>query len=176
MNWIINIIKKYPIISAIIILILAYVLYKIISGAVRKAKARSNYNAAVNQSQDALNQLAVKGVKPSYAQSQYSTWADAIEQGFTGCGTGWDSVLKPTLDKLQNEADIFALIQAYKVRTIDECGWGTFEGDLGATIGYKFSGYHFCQCIPLWSCNCDSCGCVDAINKILKSKGIVFQF
>jgi len=62
------------------------------------------------------------------------------------------------------------------VRKIDECGWGTFEGDLAATIGYKFSGYRFCDCIPLFTCNGENCGSVTEINKLLKSKGIVFQF
>ncbi len=171
-----NLIVKYPIITIIILLILAYVIYRIIVGIIRKAQAKGNYNAAVNQSQDALNQLSQQGVKPSYAQAQYSTWANAIEQGFSGCGSGWGSVLKPTLEELKNEADVFALIQAYAVRTIDECGWGSFEGDLGATIGYKFSGYSFCSCIPLINCNCGSCGCIDAINGILKSKGIQFKF
>lgn len=175
-NWIVNIFKKYPLISIIVILVILYLLYKVIAGVIRKSKARGNYNAAVNQAQDALNQLSTKGVKPSFAQSQYSTWADSIEQAFTGCGRGWSTVLKPTFDKIKNDADVFALIQAYGVRTIDECAWGTFEGDLGATIGYKFSGLAFCDCIPLVSCNCDNCGCIDTINKILKSKSIVFQF
>lgn len=171
-----DLIKNNPIISIIVIGTVSYILYRIISGWIKKANARSNYKAAVDQSQKALKDLADQGVKPSYAQAQYSTWANAIEQGFSGCGTGWSTVLKPTLDKMQNDADVFALIQNYGVRSIDECGWGTFEGDLGATIGYKFSGYRFCDCIPLWSCNCDTCGCVDSINKILKSKKIVFQF
>lgn len=171
-----DLIKSNPIISIILIGIIVYILYRIISGWIKKARAKSNYTAAVDQSQKALTDLAAQGIKPSYSQAEYSTWANAIEQGFSGCGTGWSTVLKPTLDKLKNEADLFALIQNYGVRSIDECGWGTFEGDLGATIGYKFSGYRFCDCIPLISCNCDACGCLDSINKILSSKKIVFQF
>lgn len=182
-NWIKNFAKNHTVLFVITLIIIAILLYMLffvaIPGYIRKKKARNNYNAAVNQSQDALNQLATQGVKPSYAQAQYSTWANSIEQALSGCGTGWASVIKPTLQEMKNDADVFALIQAYGVRTIEECGWGSFEGDLGATIGYKFSGWQFCSCNPIpfvGNCNCDTCGCIETINKILKSKSISFQF
>lgn len=174
MKWILNFFKEKPLVAFIILAAIIFILYKVISGWIAKAKAKGNYTAAVNQSQTALTQLATKGVTPSYAQSQYSTWADAIEQGFSGCGTGWSSVLQPTLNQMKNDADVFALIQAYGVRDIDECGWGSFQGDLGATIGYKFSGFRFCD--QWYNPTCDACGCVGTINQILKSKSIVFQF
>jgi len=174
MTFIKKFIVDHPFWTIIILAILAYIIYKIIDGQIKKAKARKNYNATVNQSQDALNQLADQGVKPSYGQAQYSSWADAIQKGFEGCGGGWSSILKPTLQAMKNDADVYALIQNYGVRTFDECGWGSFEGDLAAAIGYKFSGFRFCDA---WlNPTCEKCGCVSEINKILKSKGIVFQF
>lgn len=174
MNFIVTFWKEKPILFLIVVAIIIFVLYKVISGAIRKAKAKSNYNATVNEAQTGLTQLAAQGVTPSYGEAQYSTWANAIEQGFSGCGAGWSAVLKPTLLEMKNDADVYALIQKYGVRTIDECGWGTFEGDLGATIGYKFSGFRFCD--AWFNPTCEKCGCVSEINKILKSKGIVFQF
>lgn len=169
--------KVLVILAAIILIYIAYRVFSgIISGIIRKQKAKANYNATVNQSQDALNQLAEQGVKPSFAQAQYSGWADSLQNGFNGCGSGWASVAKPIFSALKNDADVFALIQNYGIREIEECGWGSFNGDLNATVAYKFSGWSFCNCIPLWSCNCENCGCVDEINKILKSNSIVFQF
>lgn len=166
----------WQIIIILLLIAAVYILWRIISGALRKAKAKKNYNATVNQSQSALNQLADQGVKPSFAQAQYSAWADSLANGFSGCGAGWQAVAKPVFSALKNDADVYALIQNYGVREIDECGWGSFEGDLNATVAYKFSGYTFCDCIPLFNCGCEKCGCVTEINKILKSNGIVFQF
>lgn len=178
-NWIVNFAKNNVIVTIIIVAIIAYILYVAISNYIQKRRARDNYKAAVDQAQDALNQLADQGVTPSYAQAQYTTWGNALEKAFSGCGAGWGDIVKPTLEQIKNDADVFALIQAYGVREIDECGWGTFEGDLGATIGYKFSGFRFCDCIPLpvvGTCTCDKCGCLESINDILKSKNVQFKF
>lgn len=171
MKWFLNLFQTKPVYAILliaVILVLIYIAYKVISGAIAKAKQTGNYNAAVNQSQTALNQLAQQGVKPSYGEAQYSTWADALEKAFSGCGAGYSTVVEPTLQQMKNDADVYALIQKYGVRSIDECGWGSFNGDLGATLGYKFSGWTFCGSLI--------CGTISDINKILKSKGIVFQF
>lgn len=176
MNVIAKFWKERPILFLIVAAIVIYFLYKWISGIIAKQQARNNYNATVNQTQDALNQLGQQGVKPSFGQAQYSTWADELQQAFSGCGNGWTSQVKPIFEAMKNDADIYALIQNYGVRKFDECGWGTFEGDLGAAIGYKFSGYRFCDCIPFISCTAENCGSKSEINKILKSKSIVFQF
>lgn len=171
-----NFINKNPVIAIIIAGVLIYLIIVWISGWIKKQKAKKNYNVTLGQAQDALNQLATQGIKPSYSQVQYSNWADSLEQAFSGCGAGWLSVGKGIFNNMKNEADVHALIQNYKIREIEECGWGSFEGDLGATIGYKFSGWRFCDCVPLWNCDCENCGCVNEINKILESKGIVFRF
>lgn len=180
MKWFLDLFKTKPLLAIlllVIIIIIIYFTYKIISGIISKIKQKGNYNAAVNQSQTALNQLAQQGVNPSYAQAQYTSWANEIEKGFDGCGSGWQGVLKPILNNLKNDADVFALIQNYGTRTFDECGWGTSDSlDLAAAIAYKFSGLTFCDCIPLWNCDAKTCGSKNEINKILQSKGIVFQF
>lgn len=168
-------IKKHPIISIIAIAIILYFVYKAIDGKIKRDRAKKNYNATVSQAQTAITQLANQGVIPSYAQSQFSSWADEIQVAFTGCGAGW-LVVKRIFEKMKNDADVYALIQNFGTRTIDECGWGSREGDLSALIAYKFSGYRFCDCIPIISCDGEHCGSTAEINKVLKSKGITVSF
>lgn len=155
--------------KVIMIVIITFIIYQIYKWIKRKIEA-SNYNAAVNQSQTALNQLADQGVKPSYGQAQYTSMANALQQAFTGCGAAYSDIVAPTFKQMKNEADIYALIQNYGVRKFDECGWGSFEGDLAAALGYKFSGIRFCSPLDL------TCGSLPAINKILKDNGLIFQF
>lgn len=71
-------------------------------------------------------------------------------------------------------ADIFALIKNYGVRTIPECGWGSFNGDLASTIAYKFSGFLICP-DPILS-GFVNCGTVKDINKVLSDNGLTFSF
>lgn len=167
----INWFKNLPLwLQIVIVVVVAYILYLIYQWIKRKAEA-GNYNAAVNQSQTALNQLAQQGIYPSYAQAQYTSMSNALQGAFTGCGTAYDSVLVPTFTQMKNEADIYALIKNYGVRDFDECGWGTFNGDLAAALVYKLTGFTFC---PPNNLLCT--GGLSGINKILKDNGLLFQF
>lgn len=171
-NWFKNLPLWFQIAIIIVIVIILYSIYRYLK---KKAEA-SNYNAAVSQSQTALTQLANKGIHPSYAQAEYTSMANDLQQAFTGCGAAYQTIVAPIFQKMKNDADIYALIANYGVRDIPECGWGTFNGDLSATIGHKFSGLLFCS-HPLPGQ--DSCGSVKEINKILSDKSdpsLTFQF
>lgn len=164
---ILDFLKKLPwkwIIIGAIVLFILYKAYRIW----KDAKDAKNYNAAVNQSQTAINQLAQQGILPSYGQAQYTTLTNTIQQALDGCGAGFDETLKPAFEKMKNDADIYALIKAYGVRTIDKCGLfnGDLNGDLSATLAYKFSG--------LEDYMID--GSIEKINKILSGNGLTFQF
>lgn len=153
--------------KVILLAIIAFIIYK----AYRMYQVwieSANYNAAVNQSNTAITQLAAQGIKPSYAQAQFTTWANTIQQAMEGCGASFTETLKPVFEGLKNEADIYALIAAYDVRTIDKCGLftGDFTGDLSATLAYKFSGVE----------GMVVSGSISDINNILKQKGISYTF
>lgn len=153
----------------VLILIILYSIYKWIK---RKTES-GNYYAAVSQSETALNQLAQQGIHPSYPQDQYTSMANALETTFTGCGLDWAGVVKPTFEKMKNDADIHALIKNYSVREFDECVWGTFNGDLSAALTYKTGG--IILTIPNVT-EIFTDASVSAINKILKQNGLTFQF
>lgn len=155
-----------------IIILIAFILYQIYKWIKAKAEA-GNYNAAVSQSQTALNQLAQQGVTPSYGQAQYTTWANSLESLFQGCtlandsASGWPA-LSEIFNNMKNDADIYALIKAYGVRTTDRCGlWnGDNSSDLSATITDHFSG---AEAFLIRHSISD-------INDILKKNGLTFTF
>lgn len=168
MNWFKGLPVGIQIALVLIFLLILYMIYRMI----RKQVKKGNYNAAVNQSQTALHQLAQNGVNPSYGQAQYTSMANALETTFTGCGFDWAGIVVPTFKKLKNDADAYALIQGYGVRTIKECGWGEFTGDLASTITYKTSG--IVLDLPNWSDFSNPSP--DALNKIMSQNGLTFQF
>lgn len=152
-----------------IVLFIIYQVYKWI-----KAKAESgNYNAAVNQSQTALTQLAQQGINPSYGQVQYTSWANMLQGQFEGCSAAgaaasfWE-VIEPVFKGMKNDADIYALIKAYGVRSFDKCGlWnGDFNGDLSSSLSEKLTGL---EGVIIGKTMSD-------INDILKKNSLTFTF
>lgn len=169
MKWFLGLERWLKIVIIVAIIIIAYFLYRWIRGMVRA----SNYNAAVTQSNTALNQLAQQGINPSYAQAQYTSWANNLQGAFQGCSAAggaanfWQTI-EPIFKAMKNDADIYALIANYAVRTIDKCGLltGDFEGDLAATLSEKFSGIEG----AIIGYNTSD------INQILKANGLTFTF
>lgn len=168
---------KLPILGQIIFWAgVAFAIYKIYMWIKRKIES-GNYNAAVSQSQTALNQLAQQGVRPSYGQAQYTTYANGLQGAFQGCSgslnaSNFWSTVEPVFQAMKNDADIYALIKAYGVRKIDACGWltGDFEGDLAGTLSEKFSG------VEGTLIGGPSGKGISTINAALKSNGLVFTF
>lgn len=169
MKWLFNKFQQHPLIATIIILVIFYILYKIISGYIAKYQAAKNYKKAVDQSQTALQQAAAQGIVPSYSQVEYTTMSNALQNTFSGCGMDWDGIVIPTFQRLKNNADAYALIQAYDVRNINECGWGSFNGDLAATLGYKTSGITA-------TFNTQTPVSLSSINSVLNQNGLTFHF
>lgn len=153
----------------------AFVLFLVYKGykAFKKWQESSNYSATVNQSQIAIEQLSQQGVHPTHSQAQYSSWANTLQGAFEGCSGAGDassfwSNLSSVFKEMKNDADVYALIKAYGVRTIDKCGIGTgdFKGDLSGTLSEKFSGIE--GVIIRYS--------ITDINDILQKNGVTFKF
>lgn len=158
----------------VVIAIIIYIIFKKIMNLINSGK----YRATVNQAQQALNQLAQQGVKPSYGQAQYGAFADTLQSSFQGCSAAFSpgdfwGTLEPVFKAMKNDADMYALIIAYGIRTVDRCGIGTgdFEGNLPATLGEKFSGIEGSFINGTFK---DIS--IDEINKILRSNGLSFTF
>src|ERR1035437_9787810 len=131
MTWLKNLWVTKPwlaILLLVVVLILLYLAYKVISGAIAKAKQAGNYNAAVTTAQTELIALANQNVPvlPSMPLANYKGMANSLQTTFTGCGIDWEGIVVPIFQQMKNDADVYALISAYDVRTFDECAWGSF--------------------------------------------------
>lgn len=165
--------NKLPIWGKIIVWVILAIIIYIVYRKIKNAIDAKNYRATVAASQTALNQLAKQGIKPSLSQAQFLALANSLQENFQGCaavfaaGDFW-KIIKKTFEGLSNEADIYSLIKAYGIRTVDKCGYltGDFEGDLSATLAHKMSG---------WEGSKIGHSILD-VNDILKSKSIIFKF
>lgn len=99
-----------------------------------KAKSQKTVNSANSD----VNNLAGQGVKPSFTDTQYLAWAEAIVTQFAGCDfsvavpffpginlTYSGRTLYDIIGKLKNDADFAKLVSAFGVRTYDQCGFFT---------------------------------------------------
>lgn len=164
MNWFLKLDRWLQIVIVIVILLMAYGIYRWI----RNKLAESDFNKAVVQSKAQLAQLAQQGIVPSYPDADYTITANTIQEALNGCGAGFDETLAPAFQKMRNDADIYKLIAAYDIRKVDKCGLftGDFNGDLSATLTYKFSG------VEDYLID----GSLSKINEILKNNGLKFTF
>ncbi len=126
-----------------------------------------------------LNALQKAGIHPSYQETQYRLWADAILTQFAGCDpqpvkglffndedpgqySGSGRVAFGIINSLHNDADFVALATAWGKRSYDACGW--FMGDVtdvtinGAIVDELESSE------------------VAGLNKLLAKKGIRYRF
>ncbi len=138
MKWFKGLDRWLQIVIVIIIILIAYRVYRWIANYLDE----KNFNKAVSQAKNRLDELAKEGTFPTYPKADYIILANSLEQALSGCGAGFDETLKPAFEKMKNDADIYRLIEGYDVRKIDKCGLltGDFTGDLAATLTYKFSG------------------------------------
>lgn len=139
----------------------------------KKWRESQDYNASVTQAQTAIQQLGQQGITPSYAQAQYTSWGNNLKGAFEGCSGAGDAnsfwaVITSVFGGLKNDADVYALIKAYGVRTFDKCGilTGDFTGDLAGSLSEKFSGLEGFAIRYSMS----------DINEILQKNGITFRF
>lgn len=140
--------------------------------------ARNKRDAKKTQSEvkSELAQLQQQGIKKSYPDSQYNAWADKIEKQFDGIDwkqnwfdkdvpiigqwSGSGKSVAEIFKQLKNNVDLLALVAAYGVRTYDQAGvfTGDFTGNLYQAIQDELDK-----------------GEIDALNALLKKKGITYQ-
>lgn len=101
-------------------------------------KGTKQQRATIQDVKNELQQTQNQGVKPTLNDSQFKSMADSIQNAFEGCDpleTSQNTVNR-AVKQLKNNADWLKLVEAYGVRTHDQCGWGTgdFTGNLYAAI------------------------------------------
>ncbi len=106
-----------------------------------------------------LDNLKKSGVQPTYPESQYQAWADAAY----ACYNGWGTCETDTIFvNLKNDADMYALIKAFGIRTISSGKWNPtpdFRGNFPAVVRDELNDWQ-----------------VQEVNKVLAKNGLTFKF
>jgi hypothetical protein len=132
----------------------------------------------ITSQKDEIKNLQDSGAKPSFADSQYKSWADGIVSQFKGCDivpkvplvpanflgfiTNWSgsgAYFVNIIDKFKNNLDFLKLSEAYGVRSYPDCGWGDVNGTLAQAVANELDDNE-----------------IKAINKSLSKKGITYSF
>ena len=121
--------------------------YFAVRGVINRIKSQAQVakeKESLDQVKKDLKNLTNSGVRKSYPDSQYKQWADSLEKQFAGCDTsslfsvdvpliggysGSGTKLYNILNQMKNDADMLALVDAYGLRTYDQCG--IWSGDFG---------------------------------------------
>lgn len=110
-----------------------YKINKFIEKQKQNAKATTN----LNTQGDELHQLFSQGIKPTYPQSQYNTWANMIAQQLNGCYYSFNDIWN-VINKIKNDADFLMLAQAFGSRTSKGCMLASdFTGGLADSLHWK---------------------------------------
>lgn len=164
MNGPANFIKTMPPwakgVAGVALLGIAVALGLTIKNTIKTARDKKKSAETAKAASTELDTLAKNGVKPSYTQTQYKIWADALFECYNGYGTCTGDTI---FVKMKNDADVLALVLAYGSRTISSGKWNVFvadtQGGLSVAIRSELSVSQ-----------------IEALNKILSSKGIKYQF
>lgn len=148
------------IINVIVVGGVAFAAWKIYE-AIKKRSDTGDDRANVQNFKTDLAALAARGIYPSFTASQYSSWANEIEEAFEGCDpiNASSFAILAILKKLKNDADFVSLMIAWGVRDYDDCGWGTVSGDLFTAVNSELN------FLDRGSCNI-----------VLRDRGITYRF
>ena len=146
----------------------------------KQAKDARESREGLRESEAERRRLQGTGIRASYPASQYTTWANSIEQAFDGCDPtgqltwGADSPLGAVsfwsssgykvatiLAQLKNDLDYLNLTTAWGIRTYDACGWFTgnvTDVDFAKAVADELSARE-----------------ISNLNEILKKKGITYK-
>lgn len=129
---------------------------KIMKDANRKKNA-----AEVTYAKKALTELAKKGIRPTFDDTQYESFSAKLVSAFDDCGTD-NAAVYGVFDKMKNIADILKLIAVYDRRKFKGCFSSYFDYEnltLSGSLSYEMTNSE-----------------ISKINSILSKKGINYNF
>lgn len=140
------------------------VLRKVFKAVFPSEKQRRNQQLTQNVSSEIRN-LEFQGQKPSYAESQYLTFANTIFNGVRYCVGDDYGTVEDTLKKMKNDLDVAKLVKAYGKRRracfgIPAGGEDDLFTTLQAELGQEWGGLTNYR--------------IDRINNDWKKKGITY--
>lgn len=158
------------IINVAVVGAVAYIGWEWYQGYKKKKEEGAANQAAIEAAQE-LQELAAQGVKPTYANSQYETWAQTLVQAMNGCGTDEEAIFN-VFKFLRNDADIRKLISVFGIRYYQPCAW---TSPISYAI-WQANDQAYGGGLPTWLAYDLSAGDIQGINGILRGNGINYQF
>jgi len=134
----------------------SYLIYKGVNKIINPPPRTSD-----EESKDDLKNLSKSGIKATYSDTQYSTWAEQMHVAMKWNGTDEDAIYR-VLNYMKNDADVLKLIEAYGKKP--EIGttfvtWFDTDLTLPEQIASDLNASEIVKC-----------------NNILATKGIKFRF
>ena len=142
--------------------------------AYKKGKNQKDFKEALNIAELAKKEAEIlqrSGMKASYSQTQYESFALKLVEAMNGCGTTLDSV-KQVFEAMNNKTDVLKLIEVFGVRYYRPCP----ATDPVSYAKYMFDQNIFGGNIQTWLQYDLSSSELEKINNILKGKKIDFKF
>ena len=146
---------------------------------VKNVAANKKAMQTINQAQQDEASLSAGGIKPSYLQTQYQTWANEIMVAINDCQQDHDTMKQTILGifgNMQNVADVLQVITAFGIKTATPC-WQDVTYLL-CNISMEVSSKSWTGDLSWWleqAFNNDSDGFTQ-INNLLQQKGINYTF
>jgi hypothetical protein len=137
----------------------------------RKKREIQTANKAALMAETEIKGLEQQGVKATYTNSQYESFAQTLNEAMNGCGTNEESIYE-VFRKIKNEIDIRKLISTFGVRFYRPCevtqpisyfryqfNNEAFGGSLSQMLAYELTSSE-----------------IKEINTILKSNNVNYSF
>lgn len=147
-----------------------YIVIKIYNN-IKASKDKKEAEKLSSDAQKELASLKMRGIKPTYSQSQYVSYSNKIVVALDSCGSDTKAVYN-VFEAMKNQADILSLIVAFGVKYYQPCAASspisyarylvddkTFGGNLSTWLSYDLSESELAK-----------------INKILSDKKINYNF
>ena len=137
-------------------LVVGYAAFTVFGLLKKKTSELTDTNLVGNRKD--LADVQRQGVKPSYSDSEFQAFAAQLHSAMDRIGTDTDAIYR-VFGKMKNKADVLKLIEAYGKRPLWVSFLNTPDMNLFDSLSNELSGDE-----------------LDKINKILKDKGINYQF
>lgn len=130
--------KKLPqwaqMIIILVILVVVFLILRELKKFIELRKSQAGARSEVNQNESRMTQLSQQGIVPTISRVDAEGMANAIQEAADGCdpsGQGAQQIMA-RIYALQNEADWRQLVDAFGIRTWDNCGY--FTGDVTGSL------------------------------------------
>ena len=148
----------YVVVAIVLLAILWFVTSKI-SDAIAAIAAIFEPQGPTQAIDPETDPIETDAARLSFPAVQYDSWADSIYESFNYLGSNWTPVLA-IFQELRTNDDVYALINAYGVRTLFVFGIGTAPLNLPQAMVREAT---------FWNGPQD-------VNDILAAKGITYRF